>query len=132
VRVDVGGNSENMSVDVCENSEKASVENLKSLACAKVDEVEHENLEIANGPGNVHVDDGYKLQYSQHKPINTIRNTTQRSPARHSGSQSHHYSVELCAPLAVHESGQLLMVHDFRRHHSQVVLRIFDSLERIL
>ena len=118
MRVDIGGNSENMSVDVCEN--------LKSLACTKVDEVEHKNLEIVNGPGNVHVDDGYKLQYSQYKPINTIRNTMQRSLARHSGSQSHYYSVELCALLAVHESGQLLMVHDFRHHHSQVVLQIFD------
>ncbi len=119
MRVDIGGNSENTSIDVCQNSEKVSIENLKSLACAKV---EHKNLEIANGPGNVHIDDGYKLQYSHHKPINIIRNTTQRSLACHSDSQSHHYSVELCMLLAVHESGQLLMVHDFHRYHSQVVL----------
>ena len=107
MRIDVGGNSKNMSIDMCENSQKVSIENLKSLACAKIDKVEHENLGIVNGPWNVHVDDGYKLQYSQHnKPINTMRNTMKRQfLAHHSGSQSHCDSVELCMLLAVHKSG---------------------------
>ena len=107
MRIDIGRNSENISVDMCENSEKVSVENLKSLACTKVDEVEHKNLEIVNRPWNVHVDDGYKLQYSQHnKPINTTRNTMKKQfLAHHSGSQSHYDSVELCALLAICKSG---------------------------